>query len=53
MGEKSHVVYRGNESGRLISKEQASRTSKSSDARRHMPNPGRGDIVRGSGGKGR
>lgn len=50
MGEKSHVVYRDNESGRLISKEQATHTSKSDYTREHMPNPGRGDTGRGSAG---
>ena len=47
MGEKSHVVYRDNESGRLISKEQADQSSKSTYTREHMPNPGRGDTGRG------
>lgn len=47
MGEKSHAVYRDNESGRLISKEQAERSSKFEYTREHMPNPGRGDTGRG------
>jgi hypothetical protein len=46
MGEKSHVVYRDNETGRLISKEQAEDSSKSTYTREHMPNPGRGDVDR-------
>lgn len=46
MGEKSHVVYRDNESGRLITKEQAEHSSKSTYTREHMPNPGRGDTDR-------
>ena len=52
MGEKSHIVYRDNDSGRLISKEDAARTSKSDYSREHMPNPGRGDTDR-SGKKGK
>jgi hypothetical protein len=51
MGEKSHVVYRDNESGRLISKDQANQSPKSDYTREHMPNPGRGDTGRGSGAK--
>lgn len=47
MGEKSHVVYRDNESGRLISKDQANQSPKSDYTREHMPNPGRGDTDRG------
>jgi hypothetical protein len=49
MGEKSHVVYRDNDSGRLITKEQADHSSKSTYTREHMPNPGRGDTGRGKG----
>lgn len=46
MGEKSHVVYRG-EDGRLISKEQAAQLPKKDYTREHMPNPGRGDTKKG------
>lgn len=47
MGEKSHIVYRENDSGRLIKKEDAERMPKSDYTREHMPNPGRGDTGRG------
>lgn len=46
MGDKSHIVYRDNDTGKLISKEQAAQTHKSSYTREHMPNPGRGDTGR-------
>jgi hypothetical protein len=45
MGEKSHIVYRGDD-GKLISKEQAERLPKTEYTREHMPNPGRGDTGR-------
>jgi hypothetical protein len=46
MGDKSHIVYRDNDSGRLVSKEQADRRSPKTFTREHMPNPGRGDTSR-------
>lgn len=48
MGEKSHIVYRG-EDGRLISKDQAAGMDKRDYTRERMPNPGRGDTERGKG----
>ena len=45
VGEKSHIVYRG-EDGRLISKEQAATMDKRDYTRERMPNPGRGDTGR-------
>ena len=48
MGDKSHIVYRGDD-GRLISKDQAASMDKRDYTRERMPNPGRGDTDRGKG----